>query len=106
MVLSLLMFPAAPLGSWHLLFTLKGVIVAGNSHGDCGGPGPLTSNGSNLDGDGSCAFSHAGDKSATDPLLGLADNCRHIQVDYRRRALKVETLRHDIRAQRNLSALV
>ncbi|MFL5863458.1 MAG: ABC transporter permease [Solirubrobacteraceae bacterium] len=27
-VLSLLMFPAAPLGSWHLLFTLKGVIVA------------------------------------------------------------------------------
>jgi tungstate transport system permease protein len=27
-VLSLLMFPAAPLGSLHLLFTLKGVIVA------------------------------------------------------------------------------
>ncbi len=28
LVLSLLMFPAAPLGSLHLLFTLKGVIVA------------------------------------------------------------------------------
>lgn len=28
LVLSLLMFPAAPLGSLHLLFTLKGVIIA------------------------------------------------------------------------------
>jgi tungstate transport system permease protein len=28
LVLSLVMFPAAPLGSFHLLFTLKGVIIA------------------------------------------------------------------------------
>jgi len=54
---------------------VEGSIVSGNAHGDCGGAGPLASQGSNLDGDGTCGFTHAGDLSATDPMLGpVADN--------------------------------
>ena len=50
--------------------TLRNTIVA-NSHvgGDCGG-GPITSEGYNLDSDGTCGFNAIGDLSSTDPLLG------------------------------------
>lgn len=50
-------------------FTIQNTIVADNAGGDCGGVLP-TSNGHNLDGDGSCGLTGTGDLSATDPLLG------------------------------------
>jgi hypothetical protein len=51
-------------------------IVSGNSGGDCASSGVgITSNGHNLDSDGSCGFAGPGDISRTDPLLGpLVDN--------------------------------
>ncbi len=52
--------------------TLRNTIVSGNPGGDCSGA--VTSQGSNLDGDGSCSLGE-GDLSNTDPLLGpLQDN--------------------------------
>jgi hypothetical protein len=54
--------------------TLKNTIVANNEGGDCGGGG-VTSDGHNLDSDGTCALTGTGDQSSTDPLLAaLADN--------------------------------
>ena len=55
---------------------LKNTIVAGNTAGpDCGGPAPITSNGNNIDSDGTCGLAAADDISSTDPDLGpLTDN--------------------------------
>ncbi len=62
-------------------FTLTNTIVAGNLGGlDCaiedqGGAGTITSGGNNIDGDGTCNLTAAGDQPNTDPLLEpLADN--------------------------------
>lgn len=53
--------------------TLRHTIVADNEADDCNGP--ITSQGHNLDSDGSCALAGTGDLSNTDPLLGpLAAN--------------------------------
>jgi CSLREA domain-containing protein len=55
--------------------SIRGSIVAGNAHGDCGGTGSAASLGSNLDSDGTCGFTGSGDLSSTDPKLGpVADN--------------------------------
>ena len=56
-------------------FTLKNTIVANNTPGgDCGNT-EVTSEGHNLDSDGTCGLSGPGDQSATDPQLGaLRDN--------------------------------
>ncbi len=52
---------------------LKNTIVANNSTDDCAGS--ITSAGHNLDSDGTCSLTGAGDISTTGPLLGpLADN--------------------------------
>ena len=54
--------------------TIKNTIIANNtSGGDCSGT--ITSNGNNLDSDGTCGLSGTGDLPNTDPKLGaLADN--------------------------------
>jgi len=54
--------------------TLRNTIIANSTGGDdC--YGPLTSEGYNLDSDGTCGFTSEGDLSNTDPLLGpLQDN--------------------------------
>lgn len=47
----------------------------GGAGGDCSGAGTITSEGHNLDSDGSCDFIAGGDLPGTDPLLGpLQDN--------------------------------
>ena len=54
--------------------TLKNTIVANNNGGDCANL-PVTSDGHNLDSDGSCALGGPGDISSTDPQLApLAHN--------------------------------
>jgi len=55
--------------------TVKNTIIAANSGGDCQvGPG-LTSEGNNLDSDGTCDLNGPGDISSADPLLlPLASN--------------------------------
>lgn len=54
-------------------FSLEGTIVADNGGADC--VGNITSHGRNLDSDGTCNLSAAGDISETNPLLGpLQDN--------------------------------
>jgi CSLREA domain-containing protein len=53
--------------------TVKNTIIANNTGGDCGGG--VTSDGHNLDSDGTCALAVTGDQSGVDPLLeALADN--------------------------------
>ena len=47
--------------------TVKNTIIANNEGGDCGGG--VTSDGHNLDSDGTCAFAGTGDQSGVDPLL-------------------------------------
>lgn len=56
--------------------TLRNTIVANSAAGaDCSGKGTITSEGSNLDSDGTCGFTGEGDLPSTDPLLGpLQDN--------------------------------
>jgi len=56
--------------------TLRNTIVANSiAGGDCSGDGAITSEGYNLDSDGTCGFTGEGDLSNTDPLLGpLQDN--------------------------------
>ena len=56
--------------------TLRNTIVANSAlGGDCSGDGTITSEGYNLDSDGTCGFTGEGDLSNTDPLLGpLQDN--------------------------------
>ena len=55
------------------VITLVNTIVAGNENGDCAGA--MTSGGHNLDSDGTCGLTSAGDISGVAPLLGpLADN--------------------------------
>ena len=54
--------------------TVKNTIIANNEGGDCGGGG-VTSDGHNLDSDGTCVLAATGDQSGVDPLLeALADN--------------------------------
>jgi len=48
--------------------TVKNTIIANNTGGDCGGGG-VTSDGHNLDSDGTCALTGTGDQSGVDPLL-------------------------------------
>ena len=48
--------------------TLQNTIVANNTGGDCS-PKPITSDGNNLDSDGTCVLAIASDISNTDPLL-------------------------------------
>jgi len=48
--------------------TLINTILAGNTNGDCSGVA-VTSNGYNLDSDGTCALAGTGDQSAVNPLL-------------------------------------
>jgi len=48
--------------------TVKNTIIANNEGGDCGGGG-VTSDGHNLDSDGSCVLTGTGDQSGVDPLL-------------------------------------
>ncbi len=56
-------------------FTIRNSVVAGNIGGSCYLFGLPTSEGSNIDSDGSCGFTAPGDLVNTDPLLGgLADN--------------------------------
>lgn len=74
----------ATFGDVGATLTTQNSIVAGNDEGgalDCAlvfagaGPIAITSQGGNVDGDGSCVFDQPGDQSAVDPLLGeLADN--------------------------------
>ena len=47
--------------------TIVNTILAGNTNGDCSGG--VTSNGHNLDSDGTCALAGTGDQSAVNPLL-------------------------------------
>ncbi|PYM13588.1 MAG: hypothetical protein DMD81_20655, partial [Candidatus Rokuibacteriota bacterium] len=55
--------------------TLENTIVAKSHGADCGPSGAVTSLGHNLDSDGTCGLSSAGDLSGADPLLGpLANN--------------------------------
>jgi parallel beta-helix repeat protein len=56
--------------------TLRNAIVANSSESsDCSGDGTITSQGHNLDSDGTCGLAAGGDLSNTDPLLGpLQDN--------------------------------
>jgi hypothetical protein len=57
--------------------TLKNTIVARNTADGSGGDclGTMTSDGHNLDSDGSCGLAAAGDQSGVDPMLGpLANN--------------------------------
>ena len=65
-------------GSFTGQITVKNTIVANNPGGDCVpflGVGSLMSEGHNLDSDGSCGLTAAGDLPNTDPKLGpLADN--------------------------------
>jgi hypothetical protein len=53
-----------------------GFVVADNEGGDCGGLGTLDySRGGNIDSDGTCGFTEAGDQSDVNPKLGpLQDN--------------------------------
>jgi CSLREA domain-containing protein len=51
--------------------TLKNVILANNSSGNCSGA--ITSQGHNLDSGSTCGLSNPGDLSNTDPLLGPLD---------------------------------
>ena len=54
--------------------TLKNTIVANSTGADCGGS-PITSEGNNIDSDGTCGLTDTSDLVNTDPLLGpLADN--------------------------------
>ncbi len=54
--------------------TLKNTIVANSTGADCGGS-PITSEGNNIDSDGTCGLTDPSDLVNTDPLLGpLADN--------------------------------
>jgi len=59
--------------SYAAVVELTNTIVSGNSPADC--YGPISSNGHNLDSDGSCNLTDVTDLPNTDPLLGpLADN--------------------------------
>jgi hypothetical protein len=52
---------------------VRSSVIGGSSGPSCGGP--IDSNGHNVDADGSCRFSGAGDRSRVDPrLASLADN--------------------------------
>jgi CSLREA domain-containing protein len=55
--------------------TLKNVILANNSSGNCSGT--ITSQGHNLDSGSTCGLSNAGDLSSTDPLLGPLEGGTH-----------------------------
>ena len=55
--------------------TLKNVILASNSSGNCSGT--ITSQGHNLDSGSTCGLSNPGDLSNTDPLLGPLDGGTH-----------------------------
>ena len=60
------------IGVFGLGITLAGTIVAGNTPDNCGGTVSL---GYNLDDDGTCSLTAAGDLAGVDPLLGpLTDN--------------------------------
>jgi CSLREA domain-containing protein len=53
----------------------KSTIVANNPEGDCIDIGAFTTDGNNLDSDGTCKFNHPADQSAVQPMLGpLQDN--------------------------------
>jgi hypothetical protein len=54
--------------------TLQNSITANNSGADCYTRTAITSNGYNLSGDGTCAFSGPGDKNNVDPMLGPLQN--------------------------------
>lgn len=49
--------------------SIQNAIVANNTGGDCGPFDPITSDGNNLDSDGTCALTEVTDISNTDPLL-------------------------------------
>ena len=54
---------------------VAGLLVAGNTGGDCAGSDGFESLGGNADGDGTCGFTAASDKTVGDPKLApLADN--------------------------------
>ena len=55
--------------------TLKNVILANNSSGNCSGT--ITSQGHNLDNGSTCGLSNTGDLSNTDPLLGPLEGGTH-----------------------------
>ena len=62
-------------GTFSGQLTLKNTIIANNSGDDCAPFSKLTSEGHNLDSDGSCQLNAAGDRPNADPKLGpLADN--------------------------------
>lgn len=52
------------------MLTLSNSIVANNPGGDCGPFTPITSDGNNLDSDGTCALTELTDISNTDPMIG------------------------------------
>ena len=55
--------------------TLKNVILANNSSGNC--TGTITSQGHNLDSGSTCGLSNTGDLSSADPLLGPLEGGTH-----------------------------
>jgi len=65
-------------GIWNAVIgspTLGNTILANSTGGDCAGGGTVTSEGHNLDSDGTCELTAQGDLPNTDPLLGpLQDN--------------------------------
>jgi CSLREA domain-containing protein len=66
-------FSGGILGTEGLIIT--NTIIAGNTAVNCAWADPVVSGGNNLDDDGTCDFTAAGDLSDADPMLGpLADN--------------------------------